>query len=523
MTISHLSQPQLLVALNELSSHLDGQVLSNEPGKQPIDPHCWNALLKGPSGKSFIPPVPLAYVQCANRTDALMTVQFAIEHGIRIQGKGCGHHYGGACLADGGIVIDMSRMKQITVDPKTRTAIVQPGVTTEEVRKATIPHGLHFPGGHISSVGISGFILGGGNGWGVKHCGSAADNVVEFEVVVPATAGKEEECKLQRVNQSTDPELFWGLKGAGMFMGIVTEFVIQLHATPQRLPCITAVYPLSMAQKVGSFFQKVYMEAPLEIEPSLVYTGREGAPKPGANGMEYNDPAVVLSLVSFLPPEDPRVQACFDAVRHFEPHARSLPLLDSVPTYDEALSSLDVFWSWSGLSLYSYGSFVPQERLDGDFMQVLHKQAEASTSPYSMILIAAGNPRVQKPCRHPSEGQVDGQETSQSAEGVGKCLYSKESEESLAAYNYRGCVYVCPYALWSRTAGGAEVDGDEHHIAWVRNTSSAMKPWVTGCYLNEIMLDQPGQVELCYDHDDLVRIRQLKARVDPQGLLRPVH
>jgi hypothetical protein len=96
----------------------------------------------------------------------------------------------------------------------------------------------------------------------------------------------------------------------------------------------------------------------------------EGAPKPGANGMDYNEPSVVLSLVSFLPAEDPRVQACFDAVRRFMPDSRSLPLVDSEPIYEEALSSLDVFWCWSNLSLYSYGSFVPQDRLDDSFLQV---------------------------------------------------------------------------------------------------------------------------------------------------------
>ena len=75
--------------------------------------------------------------------------------------SGNGHHYGGAWLVDGGLVLDLSRMKAIHVDPVTRTAVVQPGVTTAELREATIAHSLHFPGGHISSVGISGLILGG--------------------------------------------------------------------------------------------------------------------------------------------------------------------------------------------------------------------------------------------------------------------------------------------------------------------------------------------------------------------------
>ncbi len=84
-----------------------------------------------------------------------------------------------------------------------------------KVRAATISHGLHFPGGHISSVGISGFTLGGGNGWGVRHCGAAADNVAEMEVVLPIPTDAGGGVTATRVTAESDPDLFWGLRGAG--------------------------------------------------------------------------------------------------------------------------------------------------------------------------------------------------------------------------------------------------------------------------------------------------------------------
>jgi hypothetical protein len=266
-------------------------------------------------------------------------------------------------------LIVTGEMKAIKVDAERRVAIIQPGVTTEELRKATIEHGLHFPSGHISSVGMSGFVLGGGNGWGVRHCGSGADNLIEAEVVLPSglSLGEDQEegsssrPVVKRVSAESDPELFWGLRGAGTFLGIVTSFTLALYPVPLYLPCLTAIYPLSALDQVGQLFIEIQRDSPREVEISLAL-----ARIPNPNGGGQVD-AAIIGCVSFLEQgSNQGIEAVLDRLRSFQPigtdgsEGSRIALLDSVPSYLEALASLDDAWSFPGLRMYSHGAFVQE-------------------------------------------------------------------------------------------------------------------------------------------------------------------
>ncbi|GIL42445.1 hypothetical protein Vafri_413 [Volvox africanus] len=259
----------------------------------------WNNLLN--NSTILKPGRPSCYFQPRGSDDAVAACRAAARHGLKISAWGSGHHYGGASLVEGSLLLDLSAMRSVEVDPAARTARVGPAVTARQLRSALAPHGLHFPLPHLSDVGLSGYLLGGGNGWGVRHWGAAADSVEEIEVVLLAGSGpaggdeggkgcgaagntvrdpESSSCRLVRVRSETDAELFWGLRGGGFFLGVVTEFVLNLYPVAPRLPLITATYPLSVLSQVSEFFWKLHTSNTSHVEASLAIVGAAAATRP---------------------------------------------------------------------------------------------------------------------------------------------------------------------------------------------------------------------------------------------------
>lgn len=378
----------------------------------------------------------------------------------------------------------MSGMKALTVDAASRTAVLQPGVTTREVRDACAPHGLHFPGGHITDVGCSGFILGGGYGWGVTAFGAAADNVTAFEVVEMMTSGDDEDvrCSLRRVTAESDADLFAGLKGGGQFLAVVTEFTVALHPVPAALPCITAAYPLAAARDVAAAYQRLLLgAAPPSVEASLVWKLGRDPP---------HEPIALISAVGFAPAGTPDLEACYDVLRTLLPQQR-LFLDDGPPLpYLEALSQLDGNWAFPGVCCYSHAMHIsPKDLTSSDVIAALERHTAGMTSDRSYILCAPSAPR--------------------------------STAGGASALGFRGTMILTPYALWPRTQGGPEEDRDQQHCDWVQSFRSAVAPRVLGCYLNEVMQDgRSGPSSGCFEPATFALLQRLKAQHDPLGLLK---
>ncbi|MEW5319757.1 MAG: hypothetical protein WDW38_010888 [Sanguina aurantia] len=370
-------------------------------------------------------PSPLCRVLCGSREDVAKCARFAVEHKLPIVARGSGHQYGGLCLAEGALVVDMSRLKRVEVDVESGTALVEPGVNTLELRNATQPYGLHFPGGHISPVGISGFIL-------------------------------------------------------GAFLGLVTQFTVSLHPVPAEIPCITAIFPLAAADQVGAFFRPFYEECPQSVEPSMAFTCT--SPEDG------NKPVVIISCSAFVA-DCPEIQECYNKLRALLPSKR-IVLHDGLLPLGSALGMLDAGWDWPGLCLYGHGMFVATKSLEGEALQQIIQHATDMTSPRSLLLVCPSAP---------SSTDLHG-----------------------SSLSYRDCLFVVAYSMWPRTSAGPEADGDVAHAAWVSSAREALQPVVLGCYMNEVMHDRPGQIESCYSQATLAGLRQLKLKVDPHGLLRPL-
>jgi len=204
---------------------------------------------------------PALIARCADTEDISAAVRFAIDGGHLIAVRGGGHSVAGHAVCDGGVVIDLSQMSTVEVDPARRIARAQPGATWHDVDLATGRHGLATPGGVISTTGVAGFTLGGGVGWLSRCYGLACDNLVG------ATLATADDSILQ-VSADENPEVLWGLRGGGGNFGVVTTFDYALHEIPDVIGGIAA-YAATDAESVIAHYQSVMDTAGDELSSIL--------------------------------------------------------------------------------------------------------------------------------------------------------------------------------------------------------------------------------------------------------------
>ena len=191
---------------------------------------------------------PALIVRCSGTPDVIASVNFAREHNLMISARGGGHNVAGTASSDGGMMIDLSQMKGIRVDPDTRVAFVSPGATIHDVDHETQMFGLATPMGINSTTGIAGLTLGGGFGWLSRSFGLTADNLISADVLTA-------DGKIINANENGTSDLLWGLRGGGGNFGIVTNFQYRLHPVGPQLLCGLIVHPFKDAHKVFKFYQ----------------------------------------------------------------------------------------------------------------------------------------------------------------------------------------------------------------------------------------------------------------------------
>jgi FAD/FMN-containing dehydrogenase len=200
-------------AIGDLKRRLCGVLLAPDDGDYDTSRKVWNGM---------IDRRPALIAKCSAASDVVACVEFARAHTVPISVRGGGHNFAGKAVCDGGLVIDLSPMKGIKVDPARRTARAQTGLKLGEFDRATQEYGLVTPLGVATTTGISGLTLGGGYGWLVGKYGLTCDNVIWIEVVT--ADGRILECSSEQ-----NEDLFWGLRGAGANFGVATQIEYRLH------------------------------------------------------------------------------------------------------------------------------------------------------------------------------------------------------------------------------------------------------------------------------------------------------
>jgi len=406
---------------------------------------------------------PALIARCVGVADVIHSVNFAQANNLLVAVRGGGHNVAGNAVCDGGLVIDLSRMKSVRVDPARRTARAEPGVTWREFDHATQTFGLATTGGQISTAGIAGLTLGGGWGYLARKHGLACDNLLSVDLV---TANGQ----FRTASAAENADLFWGLRGGGGNYGVVTSFEFQLHTVGPVFAGIVA-YPIQRAKTVLELFRQVTRAAPDELACDIVLINLpDGTPIVGMN-ICYNGPIA----------EGERV------VRPLR--SAGSPVLDQVGPipYTAAQQLLDSFYP-SGLQSCWKSSFLK----------------EISDGAIDTMVAYCGR-RPTPICHGIIEHQLGGA--------------VRRADREATAFAHRDVEYSF------MSLGVCNDSGDaEKCIRWAREFWAAMQPYSTGGvyvnYLGREADEGPERIKAAYGPEKYARLVALKNKYDPTNLFR---
>lgn len=248
--------------VTSLDSDLRGELLTPESSNYDEVRAIWNAMIDRRPG---------AIVRCAGPRDVVTAVRFAREHDLLVSVRGAGHNIAGNSVADGALMIDLSAMTGVHVDPVRGVVRVEPGCTLGDVDHETQLHGLAVPTGINSTTGIAGLTLGGGFGWLSRKHGMTIDCLLSADVVTA-------DGRLVRASATENADLFWGIRGGGGNFGIVTSFEFQTHPVGPEILSGLIVHPFSDAAEVLRAWRDFTRTAPDEVTVWVV--GRQAPPLP---------------------------------------------------------------------------------------------------------------------------------------------------------------------------------------------------------------------------------------------------
>ena len=404
---------------------------------------------------------PALVACCRGVADVRHAVRFAREQGLLVSVRGGGHSAPGYGTNDGGLVIDLSAMKGIRVDPEARTARAEGGVLWREFDRETQAFGLATTGGTVSNTGIAGLTLGGGLGWLMGKHGLTVDNLLSADVVTA-------DAEFHAVNADREPDLFWALRGGSGNFGVVTSLEYRLHPVGQILGGLV-VYPLDQAADVARFYRELCATLPDEAE---AYLGFLTEPQAGV--------PVVAMILGYNGSLDEGEKVLAPARQFGRPLA---DLVGPMP-YVTRQTLLDEPNARNGLHRYWRSAFAGQ--LSDQFIDAAIDAASSFTSPLSAMVFFY---------MHGAAARVSAADTAFSARRV---LWD-----------------IDVIGQWDNPAES------DRHIGWVRAAWDKMAPLMEGrAYINHISADDPPEKVRASYGANHARLRQLKAQYDPTNLFR---
>jgi hypothetical protein len=411
---------------------------------------------------------PRLIARCAGADDVAEAVRFAREHDLVVSVRAGGHSIAGLAVCDDGLMIDLSLMKAIRVDPAARTVKAAGGVLWGELDRATQPFGLATTGGIISHTGVAGLTLGGGLGHLMRKHGLTVDNLLSVDVVTA-------DGQRVHVDATSDPDLFWGLRGGGGNFGVATRFEYRLHPVGPMILGGPILWPMDAAGDILRFVRDFALEAPDELG---VTVGLVPAPPAPFVPVERFGKPVAALIVSWVgdPAEGAAALAPLRAI--------GTPIADAVrPMPYVALQSMLDGGAPHGRHYYWKAHRLP--KLTDDVIGVFLERMESMTGPFC---------------------QINGW-------AVGGAV-SRVAEDATAVGDRS------PGFEISLTAGWAPSDAPgDHHKRWVRDGWEALRPYGDGVYANFISDEGAAGVEYAYGQR-LDRLRALKDRHDPENFFR---
>jgi len=447
--------------LGTFAGGLDGSLLyANDEGfAEAVE--LWNGMIK---------KRPVVVVRPGTTRDVVRTVNFVRDNQLQLSIKGGGHNIAGLALSDGGMTLDMSRMKDVVVDVDARLARVGPGCTLGDVDRATQEHGLAAALGFVSLTGVAGLTLGGGFGYLSRRFGWTVDDLEEVEIVTA-------DGTLRRCSRTANTDLFWALRGGGGNFGVVTEFVYRLHAIGPEVMAGLIAWPASQADSVLDLYRKVAESAPRELTMAVLM--RNAPPAPWLPEAAHGTPIIALVVC-----HSGNLEQAKTDLAPIKSHGEPLADLIQVKEYVAQQSMLDATQP-KGMYYYWKSEFLPG--LSDGVLDTYRAQFVDNKAPANQIVLFHLAGALND---HPED---DG------------------------AMGNREAAFACVIqAMWRED----DSRGDANR-AWVRSAWDSLKPYSTGGnYVNFQTEDEADERTVESYRNNYQRLETIKATYDPSNLFR---
>jgi FAD/FMN-containing dehydrogenase len=447
-------------ALAELARAFRGDLITREQ-QAAYNEHrkVWNAS---------IDRFPALIARCEGVPDVVAAVEFGRASGLPVAVRSGGHSFPGLSVCDGGIVIDLGPMKGIRIDPDKRTARVQAGVLWGELDQETQASGLATTGGIVSHTGVAGLTLGGGIGWLQRKYGLTVDQLVEVELVTSHG-------EVVRARANENPELFWGMRGAGANFGIATEFEFQLHGVGPTVFAGTVFWPIEESPSLLRFYRDWIAQAPDELMTIVIH--RKAPPLPFVPADLHGK--LIVGVACCYSGQVDEGEEVVGPLRAF-----GSPVLDTCQPkpYTEHQAMFDPSFphGW-----WYYVRACDVTELTDDVIDLTFEHSRRITSPLTSFPI----------------WQLGG-----------AVAHAAEDD---TAFNGRGAGYT--FNIVSVTE---DREGFEEGRQWARDFWSALEPHHTSVYVNFLMEEGEERIREAYGPARYDRLKALKRTWDPENFFR---
>jgi len=419
----------------------------------------WNAM---------IDRKPALVARCAGVADIRKAVIFAREHKLLTAVKGGGHNIAGNAVCDGGLLIDLSNMRSVSVDPFAKVAYVEPGATLGDFDHECQAFGLATPVGINSTTGIAGLTLGGGFGWLSRKYGMTVDNLIAADVITA-------DGRLLRASDTENSDLFWAIRGGSGNFGIVTRFEFRLHPVGPNVLAGLVVYSLKDATSALKQFREYAKK--LGEETNVWIVMRKAPPLPFLPPEVHGTDIIAFCLFHAGNPDEG--QRALEPVRKFGTilgeHVGVMPYTAWQKTFDPLLAP-------GARNYWKSHNFID---LSDGAIDVAVRYVQKLPSPHCEIFF----------------GMIGGATTRPSPDAT--------------AYSHRNAIYVCNvHGRWETAAE------DKACIDWARGFFRDATPYATGgVYVNFLTDDEPDRIAAAYG-PGYNRLAQVKQKYDPDNLFR---
>ncbi len=444
--------------LEALRAMLRGALLMPTDEGYDVSRTLWNAM---------IDRRPAAIVRAAGAGDVMQAVNFARDNKLLLAVRGGGHNIAGKAVCDGGLLLDLSAMKSVRVDPAAKRARVEPGALLGDFDRETQAFGLSTPTGINSTTGMSGLTLGGGFGWQSRKRGLTIDNLVAADVVLASG-------EFVQASATQDPDLFWALRGGGGNFGVVTSYEFQLHPLGPQVLAGLVVYPMEQAKQVFEGYRKFTAAAGDDMTVWMVL--RKAPPLPFLPTDAHGKPVVVVAFCWIGDPSkgEATTQPLHGFGKPYGAHAGPMPFAGWQTAFDPLLTpGARNYWKSHDFKALT----VDVERILCDAVAKL---------PSDECECFVGH--------------------------LGAAVNRVAAADT--AYPHRDVEFVINvHTRWRETSD------DQKCIGWARGLFDALTPHATGgVYVNFMPEDEGQRVAAGAYGPNYARLAALKAKYDPSNL-----